>query len=247
MSVSQGPFETIIFEKRDGIAYLTLNRPQTLNAYNIKMRDEIWQALRAIRDDDEVRVAVLAGAGERAFCAGADLSEFGTAPSRVMARRVRFERDVWGLWLSLPQPFIAALHGFVLGSGIEMALCCDVRVASEDAQFGLPEVGLGMIPAAGGTQTAPRAMGRSAALEFMLLGERMGASEALRLGLAQRVVPRAELMPAVEAMARRIAALEPPAVRAVKEAVRRGLDLRLDEGLALESRLAALTRARRRD
>jgi len=247
MSAADSPFETITFEKRQGIAYLTLNRPRALNAYNVKMRDEIWQALSAMRDDDELRVCVLAGAGERAFCAGADLSEFGTAPSRVIARRVRFERDVWGLWLGLPQPFIAALHGFVLGSGIEMALCCDLRVASDDAQFGLPEIGLGMIPAAGGTQTAPRVMGRAAALEFMLLGERVGAAEALRIGLVQRVVPRSALPPTVEAMAQRIAALEPSAVRAAKEAVRRGLDLRLDEGLALESRLAAMVRAGRRE
>ena len=247
MSAADSPFETITFEKRQGIAYLTLNRPRALNAYNVKMRDEIWQALSAMRDDDELRVGVLAGAGDRAFCAGADLSEFGTAPSRVIARRVRFERDVWGLWLGLPQPFIAALHGFVLGSGIEMALCCDLRVASDDAQFGLPEIGLGMIPAAGGTQTAPRVMGRAAALEFMLLGERVGAAEALRIGLVQRVVPRSELPPTVEAMAQRIAALEPSALRAAKEAVRRGLDLRLDEGLALESRLAAMLRARRRE
>jgi enoyl-CoA hydratase/carnithine racemase len=247
MSAADSPSETITFEKRQGIAYLTLNRPRALNAYNVKMRDEIWQALSAMRDDDELRVGVLAGAGERAFCAGADLSEFGTAPSRVIARRVRFERDVWGLWLGLPQPFIAALHGFVLGSGIEMALCCDLRVASDDAQFGLPEIGLGMIPAAGGTQTAPRVMGRAAALEFMLLGERVGAAEALRIGLVQRVVPRSELPPTVEAMAQRIAALEPSAVRAAKEAVRRGLDLRLDEGLALESRLAAMVRASRRE
>src|SRR4030067_2448380 len=124
------------------------------------MRNDLYEVLGAIKDDSEVRVAILSGAGEKAFCAGADLSEFLTAPSPIVARQVRFERDVWGLFLSLPQPLIAALHGYVLGSGIEMALCCDLRIASEDARFRLPEASLGIIPAAGGTQKLPRTVGR---------------------------------------------------------------------------------------
>ncbi|MDP6178304.1 MAG: enoyl-CoA hydratase/isomerase family protein, partial [Desulfatiglandales bacterium] len=160
-------FKTLTYEKRDGIAYVTLNRPQALNVYNVRMRDDLYEVLGAIRDDSEVRVAIFQGAGEKAFCAGADLSEFLTAPSPVIARQVRFDRDVWGLFLSIRQPLIAALHGYVLGSGIEIALCCDIRIASDDASFGLPEVGLGIIPAAGGTQTLPRSIGRSRALDML--------------------------------------------------------------------------------
>ena len=135
------------------------------------------------------------GAGDRAFCAGADLTEFLTAPSPVIARQVRFERDVWGVFLSIHKPLIAALHGYVLGSGIEMALCCDIRIASDDTQFGVPEMGLGIIPAAGGSQTLPRIIGRGRALEMLLSGRRVSAAEALRMKLVNRVVPRADLLP----------------------------------------------------
>ena len=153
MGETVGIFKTIVYEKKDGIAYVTLNRPEALNVYNIQMRDDLYSVLCVIRDDPDVFVAIFKGAGEKAFCAGADLSEFLTAPSPAIARQVRWERDLWGLFLSLPQPLIAALHGYVLGSGIEMALCCDIRIASNDVKFGLPEVSLGIIPAAGATQT----------------------------------------------------------------------------------------------
>src|SRR5210317_416170 len=182
-------FETLIYEKEGTLALVTLNRPRVLNAYNIQMRDDLFEVLHAIRDDDEVRVALLKGAGEKAFCVGADLSEFLTAPSPVAARQIRFDRDVWGLLLNIPQPLIAVLHGYVLGSGIEMALCCDLRIASDDAQFGLPEVELGIIPAAGGTQTLPRTGGRACALEMLLTGRRINAQEALQSKLVNRVVP----------------------------------------------------------
>jgi len=199
-------FEVIIYEKRNDIGYVTLNRPQALNAYNIQMRDELYQVLGAIKDDSEVRVVVFAGAGERAFCAGADLTEFLTAPSPVIARQVRWERDVWGLFLSIDKPFIAALHGYVLGDGIEIALCCDIQLASEDAQFGMPEPGLGIIPAAGGTQTLPRTISKAKALEILLTGRWINAEEALRLKLVNQVIPRKELLPRAEEMANKIAA-----------------------------------------
>src|SRR4030042_1526787 len=234
-------FETIIYEKKNNIAYITLNRPEVLNVYNVQMRDELYQVLGAIRDDLEVRVAILKGAGDKAFCAGADLSEFLTAPSPTIARQVRWERDVWGLFLSLPQPAIAALHGYVLGDGIEMALCCDLRIASHDAQFGTPEVGLGIIPAAGGTQTLPRTIGQSKALEMLLAGRRINAEEAYKAGLVNRVVPREELLPTVEEIARKIASYSQIAVRSAKQAVLNGLDLTLNEGLGLEKRLASLS------
>lgn len=233
-------FETIIYEKRGNAAYVTLNRPQVLNAYSVKMRDELYEILGAIRDDDDVRVTILKGAGEKAFCAGADLTEFLSAPPPVLARQARFERDVWGRFSSIEKPFIAALHGYVLGSGIEMALCCDIRLASEDARFGLPEPGLGIIPAAGGSQTLPRVTDRAAALDMLLSGRWLTAPEAKKIKLINRVVPRASLYPEAEKLAAKIAGYSPEAVSLIKEAVMRGLDLPLPEGLELETRLAAL-------
>ena len=234
------PFQTVIFEKSENIAYITLNRPEVLNVYNVQMRDELYQVLGAIKDDDEVMVIILKGAGEKAFCAGADLSEFLTTPSPIIARQVRRERDVWGLFLSLPQPLIGALHGYVLGSGIEMALCCDLRIASEDAQFGLPEAGLGIIPAAGATQTLPRVVGRAKALEMLLTTRRINAKEAYDVGLVTQVVPGAQLLATAQEMARKIISYNTVAVRYAKKAIVRGLDLPLAEGLDLERRLIDL-------
>ena len=241
-----GNFQTVIYEKSENIARVTLNRPDALNSYNIQMRDELFEILSSIKDDDEVAVVILKGAGDKAFCAGADLTEFLTAPSPVIARQVRRERDVWGLFLSLPQPIIAALHGYVLGSGLEMALCCDLRIAADDAQFGFPEVELGIIPAAGGTQTLPRLVGRGKALEMLLTARRIDAREAGDIGLVNQVVPRRKLLPAAEEIARKISCHSQNAVRYAKQAVVRGLDLPLAEGLELERRLAALTIAGRR-
>ncbi len=232
-------FEVIIYEKKDDIGYITLNRPQALNVYNIQMRDELYQVLGAIKDDPEVRVAILKGAGDRAFCAGADLTEFLTAPSPIIARQVRWERDIWGLFLGISKPLIAALHGYVLGSGLEMALCCDIRVASEDVQFGVPEMGLGIIPAAGGSQTLPRLLGRGYALEMLLSGRWVRVEEARRMKLVNRIVPREELLPAVERLASKIAAYRPLALSYAKQAVTLGLDLSLEQGLELEARLGA--------
>ena len=232
-----GNFEVIIYEKQDEIGYVTLNRPQALNVYNIQMRDELHQVLAAIKDDPEVKVAILRGAGERAFCAGADLSEFLTAPSPIIARQVRWQRDVWGLFLSITKPLIAAVHGYVLGSGIEMALCCDIRVASEDAQFGVPEMGLGIIPAAGGSQTLPRVVSRAHALEVLLTGRWIKAEEAHRLKLVNQVVSRGDLWPAAERLASKIKTHNPMAISYAKQAITRGLDLSLEQGLELEANL----------
>ena len=231
-------FKTVIYEKKDPIAYVTLNRPEALNVYNVQMRDDLYEVLGAIKDDSEVKVVIFKGAGEKAFCAGADLSDFLKAPSPIVARQVRFERDVWGLFLSIAQPLIAAVHGFVLGSGIEMALCCDIRIASEDIKFGLPEVGLGIIPAAGGTQTLPRVIGRGKALEMLLTNRWLTGEEALQCGLVNRLVPRGKLLETAEEMAKKIASYDAIAVRNAKQAVVRGLDLPLTEGLELEKRLA---------
>jgi enoyl-CoA hydratase len=237
-----GGFATLIYEKQGAVAWVTLNRPEALNAYNIRMRNDLFEVLGALRDDPEVRVAVFKAAGGKAFCAGADLSEFLTAPSPVVARQVRFGRDLWDLFLSLPQPLIAAVHGYVIGSGLEIALCCDLRIASEDARFRLPEVGLGIIPAAGGTQTLPRTIGQARALDLLLTGRWMESSEAREAGLVHRVVPAGALIETARSLATVIAGLDPVAVRNAKQAVRRGGELPLEEGLALERRLAAETR-----
>jgi len=231
-------FKTLIYEKKNAIAYVTLNRPEFLNVYNVQMRDDLFEALSAIRDDPDVTVAIFKGAGEKAFCAGADLSEFLTAPSPTVAREVRWERDVWGLFLDIPQPLIAAVHGYVLGSGIEIALCCDIRIASDDARFALPEVGLGIIPAAGGTQTLPRTVGRARALEMLLTTRWISGEEAYRIGLVNQVVSKAKLLHTAEKMAKKMASFNPRAVRNTK-AVMRGLDLTLTQGLDLEKRLAS--------
>lgn len=233
-------FETVIYEKRDGIAEVTLNRPHVLNRYNIKMRDEMYEVLSAIRDDSDVEVVIFSGAGERAFCVGADLSEFGTTPSPVIARKVRWERDVWGLMDSLKQPLIAALHGYVLGSGLEIALLCDIRIASVDSVFGMPEVALGMIPAAGGSQTLSRTVRVGRALQLLLSCEYIDSKEALRIGLVNKVVRREELLSVAETLAKDIKANDGAAVRCAKEAVKRGRDLSLRQGLALERGMARI-------
>lgn len=232
-------FQTIIFEKSDGIAKVTLNRPQFLNAYNMQMRDELSQVLYAIRVDSEIKVVFFQGAGEKAFCAGADLSEFLTAPAPVIAREVRWERDVWQLFMRVPQPLIAALHGYVLGSGLEIALFCDIRIASPCAKFGLPEVGLGFIPAAGGTQTLPRAIGPGRALDMLLTGRWLSAEEAYEFGLIQRIVPREKLCSTARELAHTISCYNSLAVRMAKRALLQGLDLPLEQGLDLERRLAS--------
>ncbi len=235
-------FETVLFEKKNGVAHVTLNRPQALNAYNVRMRDDLYQILDAIKIDDEVRVVVFSGAGDKAFCAGADLKEFLTAPSAVKARRIRAVRNLWKLFLTVPQPLIAALHGYVLGSGIEIALFCDIRIASPDTVFGLPEVGLGILPAAGGTQTLPRVLGLAGALDMLLTGRRLSGQQALAMGLVNQLAPRESLLRTAEEMARKIASLDPTIAQNAKQAVRRGLDLPLEQGLELESRLASQAR-----
>ena len=229
----------VLYSKSGAVAHIVLNRPRVLNAYNVQMRDELFVTLEAVRDDPDVRVAVISGAGERAFCAGADLTEFGTAPSLAVARQVRWERDIWGLFLALGKPLVAAMQGYVIGSGVEIACLCDIRIASDDAQFAMPEVALGMIPAAGGTQTLRRVVGASKALEMVLSNRQIGADEAIRVGLVHSVVPKAELMDAAGAVAQRLAALNPNALGLARRAILEGMDMPLASGLGLERRLAA--------
>ena len=231
-------FETLIFEKLDGLAHISLNRPQVLNAYNIQMRDDFSQALAAVADDPDVKALLITGQG-RAFCAGADLTEFGTAPSQVVARRVRWQRDVWGQLVNLKQPVVCAIHGYCIGSGLEIALFCDLRLAARNTKFAMPEVQLGMIPAAGGTQTLPRNTGWSQALELLLTGRRFDADEALALGLISRVVEDEDLPQAGLQLAQSLAGEDSGALIASKAAIGQGLELPLVQGLILEQRLSA--------
>ena len=231
-------FNTVMFAKQDGVAYVSLNRPNVLNAYNVEMRDEMWQILETIRDDADIQVIILNGRGEKAFCVGADLSEFGSAPSQVVARQVRLERSVWELWLSIPKPFICAVHGYTLGSGLEMALLCDLRIAAEDAVFGLPETSLGMTPAAGGSQTLRRTVGLQKSLDLLFLNHRINAKEALSIGLINRVVAPRDLMQVAHGFALDCVNKNAIALQFIKQAVALGSDLTLQHALALESRLA---------
>ena len=227
----------VLYEKSDdGVATITLNRPAALNAVNLAMRDALWELLLAVRDDPDVRVAILRGAGEQAFCAGADVKEFGSAPSVVEARRARQQRDLWGLMLEMETPLIAQIHGWALGAGCEMSLLCDLRIAAEDARLGLPEVTLGYIPSAGGTQTLPRTVAASDAMRMILSGEPVDAPTALRMGLVHRVVPATTLASEVQRTARTIAARPPAVIRALRRTLFQTTDLPFAEALAFEQR-----------
>jgi len=227
----------VFYEARDGIAWITLNRPEVHNAIDLEMRDALWAYLDAAEADEEVGVLVFTGAGDAAFSAGADVSEFGTAPSYADARRARLERDLWGRILHFAKPTVAAIHGYALGAGCELSLLCDFRIAAENAQIGLPEVKLGYIPTAGGTQTLQRSIGRGLALDMLLSTEPVDAQTALDYGLVHRVVPLAALQAEAEALTRRLLSQPPDALRAAKQALVDGADLPLEAALRLESRL----------
>ncbi|MFQ6028022.1 MAG: enoyl-CoA hydratase/isomerase family protein [Dehalococcoidia bacterium] len=232
-------FATLLFQKHQGVAHLSLNRPQVLNAYNIQMRDDFSEALAAIKDDPDVRSVLITGEG-RAYCAGADLTEFGTAPSQIIARRVRWQRDVWGQLLSLDQPVVVGVHGYCIGSGVEIALLGDLRIAASDTKFAMPEVQLGMIPAAGGTQTLPRHLGPAASLDLLLTGRYFAAEDALALGLVTRLVPEDQLRQEAWRIAINLSESDYPRLAAAKGALHQGIDLPLREALELELRAALM-------
>jgi len=235
-------WETIRYAAADGVATVTLDRPDVLNAMNEPMRRELTECFTRLAVDDAVRVVVLAGAGERAFSAGADIREFVQPPVPVRFREERKRVDFRAVMDRCPQPMIAAIRGYALGGGLELALACDIRIAAEDAQLGLTEISLAIIPGGGGTQRLPRLVGRGKALEMILTGARIGAPEALRIGLVERVVPPGEVLAAAQELARALAARAPVALRYAKEAVVKGLELPLAEGLRLENDLATLLR-----
>ena len=235
-------WETIRYAAADGVATVTLDRPDVLNAMNEPMRRELTECFTRLAVDDAVRVVVLAGAGERAFSAGADIREFVQPPVPVRFREERKRVDFRAVMDRCPQPMIAAIRGYALGGGLELALACDIRIAAEDAQLGLTEISLAIIPGGGGTQRLPRLVGRGKALEMILTGARIGAPEALRIGLVERVVPPGEVLAAAQELARALATRAPVALRYAKEAIVRGLELPLAEGLQLENDLATLLR-----
>ena len=227
----------IVLERDGPLLILTLNRPEVLNAYNRVMRDEVFSALELAAASPEIQVLLVQGAG-RAFGTGGDLSEFGLAASALEARATRDRRDVWGLWSRVPCLTIASVHGLAVGGGFEMALLCDLLIAADTACLHLPETGLGTIPGVGGSQTLPRAIGVGGAAAVLLAGRQISGREAGRLGLAQWVFPEQSLRRRSRRLARELAELPAESLAAVREALRRGTDLALDEGLRLEARLA---------
>jgi enoyl-CoA hydratase/carnithine racemase len=235
-------YEAIRYELTDGIATITLNRPNVHNAMNERMREELTACFGELVRSEDARVVVVTGTGERAFSAGADIREFVAPQVPVKFRDGRRRVDFRAAMDRCPQPIIAAIRGFALGGGLELALACDIRIAGEDSQLGLTEVNLAIIPGGGGTQRLPRLVGRGKALEMILTGARIDAREALRIGLVERVVPATEVLSSAQALARALAEKAPVALRYAKEAVVKGLGLPLEDGLRLENDLATLLR-----
>jgi enoyl-CoA hydratase len=235
-------YETILYAVEEHVATITLNRPDVHNAQNDTLRRELYQVFSALTTDDDVAVIVITGAGERAFSAGADIREFvePASPTQLRERRKRIEYR--SMMDRCAQPIIAAINGFALGGGLELALACDIRIAAENATLGLTEINLAIIPGGGGTQRLPRLIGRGKALEMILTGARIPAAEALRLGIVERVVPAGEALKTAAELARTIAAKAPIALRYAKEAVVKGLGMSLEDGLRLEGDLSTLLR-----
>ncbi len=232
-------FENILFEKKNGIGYVTVNRPKALNALNMATMEELRTAFTDIQLDASVRAAILTGAGEKAFVAGADIHELAqqdAVSGKAFAHR---GQSVLDLIENLGKPVIACIHGFALGGGCELALACTLRLASENAKLGQPEVKLGIIPGYGGSQRLPRLVGKGMAMQLVLTGEMISAQEALRIGLVNEVLPAADLLARAEAIVAKIAANAPLAVQFAMEAVNRGMEMPLAEGLFLEATLFA--------
>jgi enoyl-CoA hydratase len=237
-------FETILFEVRNQIAWVTMNRPESMNAINRLMARELVDACQQVEDDGAIRVAIFTGAGERAFSAGMDLKERAeTSFSPIERRNQKLSQTIHTQSRAIgamTKPTIAAIRGYCVGGGLEMALACDLRVAADDAKIGLAEVRRGLIPGAGGTQRLPRAVGVAKALEICLTGDNVSGTDAERLGLVNKAVPVAEVNKAAEDFANRILKGAPMSVAFIKEAIKKGVELSLEEGLRLEADLSAM-------
>jgi enoyl-CoA hydratase len=234
-------FENIVYEKKNSITYVTVNRPKVLNALNMATMGELRAAFQDASDDAAVRVVLMTGSGEKAFIAGADISELQKLSPVEAKEYTHRGQSVLDLIENLGKPVIACINGFALGGGCEIAMACTMRLASENAKLGQPEVKLGVIPGYGGTQRLPRLVGKAMAMQLNLTGEIISAQEAHRIGLVNEVVPVAELIPRAEAIAAKIIANAPLAIRYCMEAVNKGLEMTLAEGLFLEATLFAVT------
>ncbi len=232
--------EEVVLKRIDGhVATLTINRPDKLNALNIETRGRMVQELDELAKNDDIRVVVITGAGDKAFIAGADISEFeGRSP--VDQYRVMTDSSVFLAVDRFPKPTIAAINGFCLGGGCELAMACDIRIASEKAKLGQPEINLGLLPGGGGTQRLPRLVGMGAAFKLLYTGDFIRADEALRIGLVDEVVPAGDVAARAKELAEAIAAKSPVALRLIKQAVRTSMRTPLDEGLRQEVSLFAL-------
>ncbi len=228
-------YENILLEKKTSIAYVTVNRPKVLNALNMATMEELRSAFTEIKDDREIRVVIMTGSGEKAFVAGADIGELSKHDAVSAKEYTHRGQSVLDLIENLGKPVIACINGFALGGGCEIALACTMRLASENAKLGQPEVKLGIIPGYGGTQRLPRLVGKGIAMQLLLAGEMIGAQEALRIGLVNEVVAAAELIPRAEAIAQKVIANAPLAVQYAMEAVNKGMEMTLAEGLYLEA------------
>jgi enoyl-CoA hydratase len=233
-------YENLLYEKRDAVAVITLNRPKVLNALNRRTLEELDACVREFLAEDSLRVAILTGAGEKAFVAGADINELAVLSPVAGRDYGLFGQSVLDRIERAPKPVIAAINGFALGGGCELAMACHLRLAADTAKLGQPEVKLGIIPGYGGTQRLARLVGKGRALQVVLTGEPISAEEAWRIGLVNAVVPAAELMKTAEEWAKKIAANAPLAIRFAIEAVNHGLDMTLPEGLYLEATLFSL-------
>ena len=243
MTSSHPTLETLLFEVRDNVAIVTLNRPDRMNTLGGSMKPDLARAFfEYARADHRVRAVLVTGAGDRAFCAGADIKERAgnqiTGADYFVAQKAT--HDLFRNIEEFEKPVIAAINGVALGGGLEIALCCDIRIASENARVGLPEIKLGVIPAAGGTQRLPRLIGEARAKELILTADLVDADTALRLGIVSRVVPQGELMASALSLAQRIAEHPPLAVRFAKRAINRGMQTDLDSGLEYERYAAAM-------
>ncbi len=233
-------YENLLYEKKDQIGYVTFNRPKVLNALNRKTVEELGDLLARAREDADVRVLILTGAGEKAFVAGADINELAQRTPLDGKELSSFGQSVFRRLETLGKPSIAAINGFALGGGCELALACTIRVASKTAKLGQPEVKLGIIPGYGGSQRLVRLCGKGVAHEIVLTGEMISAEEALRIGLVNRVVEPAELLPTAEALAKKIIANAPLAIKFAMEAIEHGMEMPQEEGLFLEATLFGL-------
>lgn len=235
--------ENVLYEKKNAIAYVTLNRPKVLNALNKALIAELKAAFEDSRVDSSVRGVILTGAGDKAFAAGADVSEIVNDTPLDAGEKTRFGQAVTVLIENLGKPVIAAVNGFALGGGCELSMACTIRIAAENAKFGLPEVKLGIMPGYGGTQRLSRLVGKGLALQLILSGGMISAQEAYRIGLVNEVVPNAELIERAEAILNQIGANAPQSVKFVLEAVNKGLETSLAEGLLIEASLFGILAA----